>query len=79
MTVTEGADKINAAGCEWINANSRYSIETITRRAAKGLSKNSIFNLAAYLKYEFPSMTGMEDADWLDSAKQAQKILGEKA
>jgi hypothetical protein len=78
MTVTEGAAIIDAVGDSWIGSKSKLSIYTVTRRAANKLSKNRIFNLAAYLKYDFSYLEGVNDFDWIQTAKEAQKILGGK-
>lgn len=74
MTVTEGAAIINAIADEWMDGKTKLSIYTITRRAANKLSKNPVFNLAAFMKYSFV-LSGETDKSWLESAKEAQKIL----
>jgi hypothetical protein len=45
-------------------------------KAAKKLSDDPSFNLAAFLKYDLPSMDGMEDNDWVYLVKDIQTILG---
>jgi hypothetical protein len=80
MTVAEGAILIDLAGTEWTSGKKyqSLSLNALTRRVANRLSNDPIFNLAAYFKYTFPSMDGVDDDEWIEIAKETQKILGGK-
>jgi len=75
-TVTEAAKEIEKIADDWIVSKSRLSITTVTTGAARQQSKDPIFNLAAFLKYNFPNLSGESDGDWIDTANQIKKILG---
>lgn len=57
---------------EW-NGNGSLSSRMVRR--ARRLSKNPVFNIAAWMKYNFGGcLAGETDADWLQSAKDVLKI-----
>ena len=76
LTVTAGAEIINQIGEEWTGSTSKDDISVVTIRAAKKLSKDNLFNLAAYLRYNFgPCLSGETDSDWLFTAKEISKFF----
>lgn len=69
MTLTEAADRIESIAEGPESNSSQFS----ACKTASKLSKDKVFNLAAYLKYNFgPCLQGMTDADWM---KEAEVIL----
>ena len=73
MTLEEGVTKIEEKVINW---NEKGSIYTLTVNAARKLSKDPIFNLAVWMKYCYgPLYTGENEEDWVQSAKDAVRIL----
>ena len=80
MTVTEGAARIEEVADKWTDSQSTESIYAVILRAAKKLSDDPIFNLAAYMKYSFGAcLSGEQDNDWIHSAKEVNKLLSGSA
>lgn len=76
ISVTSAAKKIGQIASDWVLSNSTESIANVTIKAAKKLSNDPIFNLAAFMKYNFgPCISSESDSDWLDSAKQISQFF----
>jgi hypothetical protein len=77
MTLTEAAAVINKASENWIfEKGKKESIFSLTIRKSRKLSKDPVFNLAAWLMYNFgPCLEGESESDWVDTAKQIIKIV----
>jgi hypothetical protein len=76
MTVSEGAAIIEGRLLEWVHADSCFSANVVSLRAARKLSPDPVFNLAAFMKYSYGStLSNLSDSDWIEEAQQAQKIL----
>lgn len=76
-TLTEAANQIQRVTFELIGTvRSDKAFYLGIARAAKQVSKNPVFNVAAYLKFNFGSnLSGMTNQDWLDTAKTLIRIL----
>lgn len=76
LTVTEAGAIIDEAMEKWTSAPLKESASALTRRQAKRMSKDPIFNAAAWMKYNFGSaLSGETDQDWIRSAQDLRKIL----
>lgn len=73
LSVTEGAAKIEAV-VEAVDIKDHNS--GIAVKAAKMLSKDKTFNLAAYLKWDMCPVSGATDDDWIYTAELCMKVLG---
>ena len=79
LSISDGAIQIESVADEWTDGNGKESIFTVTRRAARKLSKDPVFNAAAYLKYCYGSLySGEEDSGWIETIKDVIAILKEK-
>lgn len=76
LTVSEAAKKIQTAANKWMgDGKTTKSCSQVTIAAAKKLSNDPIFNTAAYMKYNFPSMFGVTDSDWIENAEELRTLL----
>ena len=71
-TVTEAAAILSQKCEEW---DGKGSIYTLPIRTARKQSKDPVFNIAAWLMFNYgPLYTGEEEADWIRAAKDILKI-----
>jgi hypothetical protein len=75
MTVTVAAEYLDNAAFDYTN-NGKGTISSLMINKSRKLSKDPVFNLAAWLMYNFgPCLHGETESDWIDSAKQILKIV----
>lgn len=75
MTIIEGAAVITAAADKWIDGGTG-TIYALTIRVARKLSKDPVFNAAAWMMYNFgPAMHGETAESFLHTVKDLVKIL----
>lgn len=72
-TVTEAANFIQQVSETW---DGKGSIYALCVRAVRRQSKDPVFNLAAWLLFNYgPSCNGETEAAWIKSAKTILKII----
>ncbi len=75
LTVTAGAAIIDQKADQW-QRNGRGSLSALIVREANKLSNDPVFNAAAWMRYSCgASLDGETDADWLQSARDLQRIF----
>ena len=77
LTVSEAAGTLDQSADGWLNdSRTTESITSAVIRASKKLSKDPIFNLAAYMRWNYGGcLRGETDADWLENAKNIRKFF----
>jgi hypothetical protein len=71
-TVTEAAAVLDEVCQNW---NGKGSVYALTVRTARRQFKGPIFNIAAWLKFNYgPLYSGETEADWIRSAKDVLRI-----
>ena len=78
ITVTKIAENLEDLCENWISSNSPCTIEEVIEEQVRKLTSDPILQVAGMLKFDFVC-EGLEDKDWIETAKQFNRLLGEKS
>lgn len=79
MTITEAANLLREVTDQWCGSGSPQSLDELLLEAARNLSPDPIFNLAAFLRFNSgDELSGMSDIEMIQEATLISRILGDK-